>query len=73
MLKSLDAVLRGVAAHLKAVYVVLSEELSVSLLLECRITEMLDGEEFDQELRNLRDFVEEAVAKLEQQSGLLIH
>ncbi|KAG3160874.1 WD repeat- and FYVE domain-containing protein 4 [Phytophthora idaei] len=54
MLKSLDAVLRGVAAHLKAV-----------------ITEMLDGEEFDQELRNLRDFVEEAVAKLEQQSGEL--
>ncbi|ETK71714.1 hypothetical protein L915_21092 [Phytophthora nicotianae] len=54
MLKSLDAVLRGVAAHLKAV-----------------ITEILNGEEFNQELRNLKDFVEEAVAKLMQQSGEL--
>ncbi|KAF4147033.1 WD domain G-beta repeat domain-containing protein [Phytophthora infestans] len=54
MVRSLDAVLRGVAAHIKAV-----------------ITKILDGEQFDQELKNLKEFVEEAAGKLEQQSGEL--
>ncbi|KAE9356073.1 hypothetical protein PF008_g3769 [Phytophthora fragariae] len=51
MLRRVDVVLRGVAAHVKAA-----------------IGKLLDGEELDEELHKLQEFVGQAVERLQQQS-----